>query len=157
MSVKLPIEKGIQISNPTQIALGPDSILYAANNTGEIYSLQDTDGDGLEDMARLYCNIKDYGLRSPSGFSFRGDTIYIGTAEGISAFLDLDRDGKADTSWLFFNDIPTSAHPYKWTSGMGLGPDGWLYFALTTDSWNAGASPDPQGYRGGYPPGITGW
>ncbi len=31
---------------------------------------------------------------------------------------------------------------------MNLGPDGWLYFALTTDSWNAGASPDPKKYRG---------
>ncbi|HMQ00224.1 MAG TPA: c-type cytochrome, partial [Cyclobacteriaceae bacterium] len=29
-----------------------------------------------------------------------------------------------------------------------FGPDGWLYFNLTTDSWNAGASPDPKAYRG---------
>lgn len=147
-AIKLPIDKGVPLSNPIQIALGPDSLMYAANQTGEIYSLRDTDGDGLEDMALLYCNVKDAGLRSPAGFTSRGDTVYIGTAQGIYIYLDKNKDGKADTSWVFFNDIPTSEHPYEWTSGLSFGPDGWLYFALTTDSWNAGASPDHQGYRG---------
>jgi glucose/arabinose dehydrogenase len=87
-------------------------------------------------------------MRSPSGFALRGDTVFIGTAQGIRAFLDYDKDGKADTSWIFFDDIPTSEHPYEWTCGLNFGPDGWLYFSLSSDSWNAGASPNPRGYRG---------
>lgn len=148
VAVKLPIVKGVKIANPIQLALGPDSMLYASNQTGEIYSLRDTDNDGLEDMALLYCNVKDFGLRSPSGFTYSGDTIYIGTSQQIRAFLDQDKDGKADTSWLFFDDIPNSGHPYEWTCGLNFGHDGWLYVALSTDSWNASPSPDPKGYRG---------
>ena len=146
--VKLPIINGVKIANPIQLALGPDSLLYAANQTGEVYSLRDSDGDGLEDMALLFCNVKDFGLRSPGGFAHRGDTIFVGTAQQIRAFVDKDKDGAADTSWVFFDDIPNSEHPYEWSSGLTFGPDNWLYFALTTDSWNAAPSPDPKGFRG---------
>ena len=147
-AIKLPISKGVKISNPIQIALGPEGIVYAANQTGEIYSLHDSDNDGLEDLALLYCNVKDLGLRSPAGFAYRGDTIFIGTAQQIRAFIDKDHDGKADSSWVFFDDIPDSEHPYEWTSALNFGPDGWLYAALSTDSWNAAPSPDPNRYRG---------
>ncbi len=107
VAVKLPITKGVNIANPIQLKLGPEGVLYGANQTGEVYSLRDTDGDGLEDKALLYCNVRDFGLRSPSGFAHRGDTIYIGTAQQIRAFLDTDKDGKADTSWpRFYKHTP---------------------------------------------------
>lgn len=146
--VRLPISQGVKILNPIQLALGPGGKIFAANQTGEVYTLVDTDGDGLEDKTVLYCNISEFGLRSPGGFTFKADTIYIGTAQEIRAFMDRDKDDVADSSWTFFKDIPHSEHPYEWTSGLNFGPDGWLYCALSTDSWNAGASPDPNGYRG---------
>jgi putative heme-binding domain-containing protein len=147
-AIKLPITKGVKIANPIQLMLGPHEVMYAANQTGEVYSLQDTDQDSLEDMAVLYCNVKDFGLRSPGGLTYRGDTIFVGTAQQIRAFLDVDKDGKADSSWVFFDDIPNSEHPYEWTCGLNFGADNWLYCAISTDSWNVGASPDPKGYRG---------
>jgi len=146
--VQLPISKGVRILNPIQIALGPGGYLYAANQSGEVYTLRDSDGDGVEDEALLYCNVAEVKLRLPGGFAHRGDTVYIGTSQEIRAYLDKNGDGKADTSWTFFNDIPQSEHPYEWTSALNFGPDGWLYCTLATDSWNAGASPDPKGYRG---------
>src|SRR5687768_638066 len=42
-AIKLPITKGVKIANPLQVALGPQGVLYASNQTGEVYSLQDTD------------------------------------------------------------------------------------------------------------------
>ncbi len=148
IAVKLPISKGVKLGNPIQLALGPDELMYAMNQTGEVYTLHDSNGDGLEDSTALYCNVAELGLRSPAGFAYRGDTIYIGTAQQIRAFLDFNQDSKADTSWMFYDKIPNSEHPYEWTSGLQFGPDGWLYVALTTDSWNAGAAPDPDGLRG---------
>lgn len=148
VAVKLPISRGVKPGNPIQLSLGPRGLLYAANQTGEIYTLHDSDEDGLEDSAALYCDVKDYGLRSPLGFTHRGDTVFIGTAQQIRAFTDKDGDGKADTSWTFYDQIPQSEHPYEWTSGLCFGPDGWLYCAITTDSWNAGSAPDPKGLRG---------
>lgn len=148
LAIKLPINKGVKMGNPIQIALGPKGLLYAMNQTGEVYTLHDSNGDGLEDSTALYCHVNDFGLRSPAGFAHRGDTVYIGTAQQIRAFRDSNNDGKADTSWIFYNKIPNSEHPYEWTSGLQFGPDGWLYAAITTDSWNAGAAPDPSGIRG---------
>ncbi len=122
--------------------------MYAANQSGEIYTLVDINGDGLEDEAKLFCNVTDDSLRSPAGFAFKNDTVYIGCSEEIRIYLDRDKDGRADTSWTFFKDIPVSKHPYEWTSALSFDKQGNLYCVLTTDSWNAGASPDPNGYRG---------
>lgn len=146
--IRLPIKKGVKILNPIQLAQGPAGEIFAANQSGEVYRLIDSDGDEIEDEAVLFCNVSENGLRSPGGFTHRGDTIYIGTSQEIRIYLDKNKDGRADTSWTFFDDIPHSDHPYEWTCGMNIGPDGWLYFVLSTDSWNAGASPDPKGYRG---------
>jgi putative heme-binding domain-containing protein len=145
---KLPVIKGVTILNPVQLSLGPGGKLYAANHTGEVYTLNDSDSDGFEDEAVLYCNISDFGLKSPAGFASKGDTVFIGTSQEIRAFIDTNNDFRADTSWTIFKDIPNSQHPYEYTSAFAIGPDGWLYFALATDSWNAGASPDPNAYRG---------
>ncbi len=148
VAIKLPITKGVPLGNPIQIALGPNDYLYAANQTGEVYTLHDSDYDGLEDSTALYCHVGDWGLKSPVGFAHKGDTVYIGTSQQIRAFLDVNKDGRADTSWMFFDQLPNSEHPYEWTSGLRFGPDGWLYAAITTDSWNAAPAKDPQGYRG---------
>lgn len=147
-AIKLPVTKGVKIGNPIQIALGPKKLLFAMNQTGEVYTLHDSDGDGLEDSTALYCHVGDFDLRSPAGFAHQGNTVYIGTAQQIRAFRDSNNDGKADTSWSFYNKIPNSEHPYEWTSGLQFGPDGWLYVAIASDSWNAGAAPDPNGIRG---------
>lgn len=146
--VKLPISKGIKPGNPIQISLGPGNLIYACNQSGEILTLWDSDHDGYEDSTALYVNVQDYGLRSPAGFAFKGDTIYIGTAQQVRAFLDQDGDFVADTSWVFFDQIPESNHPYEWTAGMRFDKEGFLYLALATDSWNASPSPDPDNYRG---------
>src|SRR5690554_933729 len=146
--VKLPIHSGVTIWNPAQVVRGPDDLMYVANHTGEIYSLRDTDGDGLEDEARLYHDVRADGLRSPAGLAFRGDELFVGTAQEIRVYSDRDGNGQADTSYTFLGNLPHSEHPYEWTSGLTFGPDGSLYAALATDSWNAGAAPDPEGWRG---------
>lgn len=148
IAVKLPVTKGVKMGNPVQISLGPRGLLFAANQTGEVYTLHDSDGDGFEDSTSLYCHVGDFGLRSPVGFANKGDTVYIGTAQQVRIFLDTNNDIKADTSWTFYDQIPQSEHPYEWISGLIFGADGWLYCAITTDSWNAAPAPDPKGLRG---------
>jgi putative heme-binding domain-containing protein len=146
--VKLPVTTGVRIWNPVQIVSGPDNLMYAANHTGEIYSLRDTDGDGLEDHATLFCDVKEQGLRSPASIAFKGRDLYVGTAQEVRVYTDTDGDLTADENRIFLKDIPHSEHPYEWSSALTFGSDGQLYLVLTTDSWNAGASPDPEGWRG---------
>ena len=74
-AVKLPIKSGVKLWNPTAVAIGPDDVMYAANYTGEIFSLHDTDGDKLEDHAKLYCNVTKDSLRYPTTMIFKGDKL----------------------------------------------------------------------------------
>ncbi|WP_425237214.1 DUF7133 domain-containing protein [Ulvibacterium sp.] len=146
--VKLPLDKGQKVWNPGVLELRSDNILFAANLTGEIYSLHDTNGDGIEDKAKLFCDVKKDGFRSPTGLAFKGRDLYVGLPQQIRVYRDLDNDDVADTSFVYFDQIPFSDHPYEYTTGLKFDDAGWLYFTLTTDSWNAGASPDPLKYRG---------
>ena len=145
---RLPIENGVTIWNPVQVVRGPNNLMYVANHTGEIYALVDTDGDGLEDTARLFSDVGEDGLRAPASIIFRERELFVGTAQEVRVYVDRNDDGRADSSYTFLGPLPHSEHPYEWTSALTFGPDGSLYAVLTTDSWNAGAAPDPQGWRG---------
>ncbi|WP_289062139.1 c-type cytochrome [uncultured Zobellia sp.] len=147
-AVKLPIDKGVPLWNPTNVAIGPDGVMYAANYTGEIYSLQDTDGDGLEDEAKLFCDVKDDGLRYPTSMIFKENKLYVGTTQEIRVYEDTDGDGEANTSNTFFSDFPYTLHPFDWTFGLEVGPEGYIYAILCTDSWNSKPAKDPEGLRG---------
>lgn len=147
-AVKLPITRGVTLWNPAAIACSPTGIIFAANFTGEIYSLIDSDGDGLEDTARLFADVRKDGLRCPTSLAFRGDELFVGTAQEVRVYRDSDGDGAADQSRTFFSGFPFSSHQFDWTFGLCFGPDGWLYLNLSTDSYNPAAAPDPQGWRG---------
>ncbi len=146
--VKMPITGGVEIWNPSVLALGPEGRIFGCNLTGEIWSLRDRDGDGLEDNAQQFCNVTEDGFRTPAGLAWKGWDLYVGLAQQIRVYRDLDHDFVADTSFVFFDNIPFSDHPYEYTSALTFDREGWLYCVLTTDSWNAGASPDPLKYRG---------
>lgn len=146
--VKLPLEAGVKIWNPGSMEKGPEGRIFAANLTGEIYSLIDTDKDGLEDTALEFCDVKADGFRTPASLVFKDWDLYVGLPQQIRIYRDIDHDFVADTSFAFFEGIPFSDHPYELTTGLKFDKENWLYIALTTDSWNAGASPDPKKYRG---------
>ena len=145
---QLPIRTGVPIRNPSSLMMAPGDRLFGCNLSGEVFSLEDTDQDGLLDHAKLFCDVKAVGLRTPTSVAFRDGKIFVGTASEIRTYQDLDGDYVADTSFTFLADVPFSDHPYEYTSALTFDPDGNLYCALTTDSWNAGASPDPNKYRG---------
>lgn len=146
--LKLPIRKGTVVWNPGVLEPGPDGRIFVANMTGEIYSLLDTDGDGIEDTAVEFCDVKKDGFRTPTGMVFKGWDLYVGLPQQVRVYRDLNRDFVADTSFVYFDRIPFSDHPYEYTSGLRFDSQGWMHISLTSDSWNAGASPDPNKYRG---------
>lgn len=147
-AVKLPISSGVTLWNPTQVTIGPDDIMYAANYTGEIYSLHDTDGDGLEDHAKLYCDVKNDSLRYPTSMIFNGSKLFVGTTQEIRVYEDKNSDQVADTSYTFFDDFPFTLHPFDWTFGLEVGPNDEIFAILCTDSWNDNPAADPAGLRG---------
>ena len=146
--VKLPIKTGVKLWNPTAIAKDSKGRMWAANYVGEIYSLHDKDGDGLEDHAELFCNVKDDKLYYPTTILWLGDELLVGTPKEIRAYKDTDGDFKADESRVFFNDFPCGGHLFDWTFALELGPDGKVYLIFCTDYLGPNPPPDPKGYRG---------
>jgi putative heme-binding domain-containing protein len=147
-AVKLPIDKGVEVWNPTEVAIATNGLMYAANYTGEIYSLHDTDEDGLEDTAKLFCDVKNDSLRYPTSMIFKGNKLYVGTTQEIRVYEDTNGDDVADNSYTFFSDFPYTLHPFDWTFGLEIGPEGYVYAILCTDSWNDDPAKDPEGLRG---------
>ena len=147
-AVKLPITNGPKLWNPTVIEAAPDGTIYVANYTGEIFTLHDTDGDGLEDSTTLFCNVKDDKLRYPTGLAIKNGEVYVATTQEIRIYKDTNGDGVADESRTFFKDFPWTLHYWDWTFALNFGPDGHLYAILCTDYLNGKRAPDPKGLRG---------
>jgi putative heme-binding domain-containing protein len=147
-AVKLPITHGVKLWNPTVVETAPDGRIFAANYTGEVYTLRDSDGDGLEDTATLFCNVTDDKLRYPTGLAIKDGEVYVGTTQEVRVYTDTDGDGVADKSRTFFKDFPWTLHYFDWTFALTFGPDEHLYLILCTDYLNGGRAPDPKGYRG---------
>lgn len=146
--IKLPLIKGVKAWNPTAIVKGPNNVMYVANYTGEIYSLVDSDGDGLEDTAKLFCNVTNQKLRYPTCMAWQGNDLYVGTTQEIHIYTDKNGDGVVDSNRTFFKDFPWTLHAYDWTFGLCFGPDKHVYVIFCTDGLNRKAAPDPKGYRG---------
>lgn len=147
-AVRLPIEEGVTIWNPEAVTAGPDGRMYAANYTGEIYSLVDSNGDGIEDTAQLFCDVKDDGLRYPTSILFKDNDLYVATTREVRIYTDADGDGRADSSRTFFRGFPWTLAVECWTFGLCFGPDDYLYLNLTTDTYDPDPVPDPLGWRG---------
>jgi putative heme-binding domain-containing protein len=146
-AVKLPIQNGTPIWNPGSIRVSPAGEIFVANYTGEIYRIVDSDQDGLEDSAVLFCNVTQAGLRSPTALAFHERELFVGTAQEIRAYLDENGDGKADRDRTVLK-LPCTSDPQDWTLALCVGPDGFLYANISTDSYNPSPAPDPQGWRG---------
>lgn len=146
--IRLPIKTGVTLWNPTAIIAGPNNVIYAANYTGEIYSLQDKDGDGLEDHAKLFCDVKNDSIRYPTSLAFKDNKMYVATTQEIRVYEDTDGDLVADNSYTFFDDFPWTLHYWDWTFGLDFDSEGHLFAILCTDQLNKTAAPDPHKLRG---------
>jgi putative heme-binding domain-containing protein len=147
-AVRLPVTRGVPLWNPTAIKVAPDGTVFVSNYIGEILRLTDTDGDGLEDTAKLYADVRKDGLRFATSLALRGREVFVGTAQEIRVYEDADGDGVAERSKTFFRAFPSSSHAFDWVFGLTFDPAGRLNFSLSTDSYNPAPAPDPQGLRG---------
>jgi putative heme-binding domain-containing protein len=147
-AVRLPITRGVPLWNPTGIEVSPDGTVFVVNFTGEILRLSDSDGDGLEDTATLFADVRKEGLRLPTSLTLRGREVFVGTASEIRVYEDADGDGVADRNRTFFGAFPSTTHPFDSVFGLTFDKAGRLNFSLSTDSYNPAPAPDPQGLRG---------
>src|SRR3954469_102261 len=89
-------ELPVQLTNLNNIEYAPDGRLFAVGYDGRVHVLSDSDGDGLEDTAKVWWTGRPGEIRSPVGMCIRPEGIYIASKGRISLIRDTNNDGIAD-------------------------------------------------------------
>ncbi len=106
---------------PTSIALSPDGAIYLSERHGNVFRLEDRDGDGaFEERVRFTTASGEITglLLAPEG------SLYVSSTGRVTAVRDTDGDGVADASEGVISGLPNGLHQ---NNGLVFGPDGKLY------------------------------
>lgn len=142
---KLPVD----ITNINNLRYRHDGKLIALGYNGNIYVLDDSNGDGLEDRSRLYWENKGR-LRGPIGMVVttpqysRGVGVLVASKGKVSFIRDTDGDDIADNEEIVasgWQEITQNVDAL----GVALAPDESIYFSLGTTNYANGYLLDNQG------------
>jgi len=87
-------ELPVRLSNQNNLRFAPDGTLTSLGYDGRIWSLKDTDGDGLEDRADPFWDAST--LSVPLGMAWSTGGLYVSSKGKVSLLQDIDGDGRAD-------------------------------------------------------------
>jgi putative heme-binding domain-containing protein len=139
----------LQISNINNVRYRHDGTLIALGYNGNIYLLDDTDGDGLEDRARLYWENKG-SLRgpigmvvAPNGYSL-GSGVIVASKGKLSFILDSNGDDVADREDIIAQGWVEITQNVD-ALGVALAKDESIYFGLGTTNYANGYLLDETG------------
>lgn len=105
----------------TALAAAPDGTLYAARPmTGEVLAIEDSDGDGLPDAARVVAED----LTLPNGLTYHDKALYISGGANIYRL----HDGELET---IIDDVPAGTG--YWTGDLVIGADERIYIITGND------------------------
>ncbi|MBI1324695.1 hypothetical protein GC170_16120 [bacterium] len=136
-------ELPLDLTNVNNLLYRHDGTLMALAYDGRIWSLRDTDGDGLEDKAELFWDSHGT-LRSPIGMDVtppgypHGDGVAIASKSRCVLIVDTDSDGKGDKEIVVADGWKDKNHQID-AIGIAIDPrDGAVFFGRgTADYTNA--------------------
>lgn len=146
-------ELPVQITNVNNVRYRDDGALLTLGYNGDIHILTDTNGDGLEDHAKIFYQNKG-SLRGPIGIELtppgyaKGRGAFIASKGKVSLIVDTNGDDIADDELIVatgWQEITQNVD----ATGMAIGPDGSLYFGLGTANF-ANAYLIDQAGKAGY-------
>lgn len=125
----------IDLTNINNVLYREDGRLVALAYSGNVYLLSDTDGDGLEDQAKLFWESNG-GIRNAIGMALTppdykaGRGVFVASQGKISLLIDVDNDNVGDkevivaTGW---RELPHNVDAL----GVAVDPrDGSVFFGL---------------------------
>jgi putative heme-binding domain-containing protein len=124
-------ELPVKLTNINCVTYGPDGLLYVAGYDGRIHVLRDTDGDGVEDQAKVWWDKPT--LRTPIAIAWRPDGLYVVSSGRISLLHDSTGSGRADIEEVIVADMPKDdGHTGGNVDALGIAfdEDNNLYFGL---------------------------
>jgi len=87
-------ELPVRLSNQNNVRFAPDGSPTTLGYDGRVWTLRDTDGDGLEDTATPYWDRPT--LRVPLGMAWSTRGLFVSSQGKVSLLRDTDGDGRAD-------------------------------------------------------------
>jgi glucose/arabinose dehydrogenase len=117
--------KFADLYRPTSFAFDDRGRVYVTSQDGNVYLLQDEDGDGRVDSRSTFAT----GYTFPVGVAVHppsGD-VYVSYQGAITILRDTDGDGRADEQKMFVDHLPFGKHQ---NDNLKFGPDGKLYIGV---------------------------
>jgi len=139
----------VPLANVNNVRFRADGTLVTLGYGGDVHLLRDTDGDGLEDTARRYYH-NEGALRGPIGLLLtppgydHGEGMFVASKGKVSLLLDHDGDDSADEERVVAGGWREIAQNVDAT-GLAMGSDGSVYFALDVTDFSNAYLLDPEG------------
>lgn len=143
-------ELPVDLTNVNNVLFRPDGALFALGYNGVIWTLKDTNGDGLEDDSHVFWDSRG-ALRSPIGLDLtppgyeHGDGVFVIAKTRCVLIVDTDQDGTADKEIVVADGWKESFHQ---VDGLGVAfdkRDGSVYFGRGTYNFADPLLKDKQG------------
>src|SRR4051812_44934538 len=124
-------ELPVDLTNVNSLEYAADGRLWALGYDGRVHVLTDTNGDGVEDTAKIWWQPKDAkAFRGPVGMRVTDAGVYVASKGKISLLKDTDHDGVADKEEVIATGWKEAFTAVDAT-GLALDKDGNVYFGLS--------------------------
>jgi putative heme-binding domain-containing protein len=138
-------ELPVQLTNVNSLEYTADGRLWALGYDGRIHVLTDTDGDGVEDAAKVWWQPKDAkALRGPVGIRVTPYGAYVPSKGKVSRIRDDDGDGTADVEEVIATGWKEAFTAVDAT-GIAIDEQGNVYFGLGCADFSNAYLLDKQG------------
>jgi putative heme-binding domain-containing protein len=131
-------ELPLSLKNINNVKYRSDGKLVAPGYNGQIYLLNDTDNDGVEDHVDLFWTNNT--IRSPIGMALtppgypRGQGVFVAAKGKVSLIVDTNGDDHADQEIVVAEGWKELSHGVD-ALGVAVDPEGNIFFGLGTASF----------------------
>ena len=122
-AVRVPLETSMM---PTGLAWRPNGELVVSSLKGRVWTVQDTDGDGLEDQLTQFSDE----LAAPYGLYATDSYVDVVNKYGLLRLLDDDGDGRADRHVTIASGWGHTTDYHDWAVGLPRDAAGNYYIAI---------------------------
>ena len=125
----------VHLPNANNLRFAPDGSLTVLGYDGRVWRVTDTNGDGLEDTAALWWDRPT--MTVPVGMCWSTSGLIVSSQGKVSLLRDSDGGGRADQEQILAQGWPDkdTASGNVDATGVTVGPDGAIYFALLTANY----------------------